>query len=357
MRTALRLLVVLVVLCVGGEVVTRALITSPSAQQFDEVLGWVYVPHACVYSSKEGGARLCFNSLGLNDDEVSDKNGRFRILALGDSFTEATHVPREQNFTSLLEQFYAPRLDVINAARNGFNVIQYLARLRSYKNALDADMIMVVLSQGELGDLRAAKNLIISRGSNGVITGVGLKSDRTSEIKRTLEPLLQRSALITHLMRRIKPIVTDARDDLKALLNSSEPPSIAVNMANKPCKNCIETSEQAKELMGFVLAQIAKIRPLLVISIPDITYTAGRKAELLNGKQRAHRQLALDAGASYVEVSTPLMAVYTTTGQPANGFNNSQKAQGHLNPAGHQAVAQAVAHWLQKNISGIGQKQ
>ena len=71
----------------------------------DPVLGWRNKPNARVlFRRREYEVELRTNAHGLRDRERSYEGSAFRILALGDSFTEAYSVPLEQSVTQVLEQ-------------------------------------------------------------------------------------------------------------------------------------------------------------------------------------------------------------------------------------------------------------
>src|SRR5262249_28273042 len=73
--------------------------------EYDAHLGWKHRPGArATYHRREYTTEVGINSHGLRDVERDYTTpGRFRILALGDSFVEGYTVPFEQTLTSVLE--------------------------------------------------------------------------------------------------------------------------------------------------------------------------------------------------------------------------------------------------------------
>jgi len=94
----------------------------------DKDIGWVHVPNARTtwQGTGEYNVHVQINSLGLRDREHTyDKPpGTFRILVLGDSFTEGIEVPLEQVFPVRLEECLDERvsseIEVINAGMSGY---------------------------------------------------------------------------------------------------------------------------------------------------------------------------------------------------------------------------------------------
>ncbi len=94
------------------------------------------------------------NSWGLMGKEfarVKDP-GTFRILVMGDSFTEALQVPDDQNYCVLLEkqlnQRFAStgkRIEVINAGISGFSPISYYLLYKKMLAGFNSDLVIVQL--------------------------------------------------------------------------------------------------------------------------------------------------------------------------------------------------------------------
>ncbi|MDY6807072.1 MAG: hypothetical protein SXA11_25125, partial [Cyanobacteriota bacterium] len=81
--------------------------------------GWGLKPNASGWWRSEGESFVEINSDGLRDREYSKTKpeNTLRIAVLGDSFTEAVHVPHEQTFGSVMERELAKCLPVEQASR------------------------------------------------------------------------------------------------------------------------------------------------------------------------------------------------------------------------------------------------
>ena len=84
-----RLVVVGALVLLATEVAVALFLNSPSPYVLDDELGFSYILGSTVFSTREGGARIRFNRLRLNDGEISSKDGRMQLFVLGDSQTEA----------------------------------------------------------------------------------------------------------------------------------------------------------------------------------------------------------------------------------------------------------------------------
>lgn len=126
----------------------------------DERIGWalapglqtVYAPCAHPWSTIR--TRVETNELGLRDVERSREKseGVFRILVLGDSFTEALQVEREQAFVARLERLLnertggTPRVEVWNAGVSGYGTDNELLAYRERYRGFGADLVLLVMS-------------------------------------------------------------------------------------------------------------------------------------------------------------------------------------------------------------------
>jgi hypothetical protein len=98
------------------------------------------------------GHDVSFNSAGMRDREHSEEKppGVFRILLLGDSFTEALQVPFEASLPSLVERSLeartGKRIEVINAGVSGWGTDDELRYLTSYGLKYRPDLVVVAMT-------------------------------------------------------------------------------------------------------------------------------------------------------------------------------------------------------------------
>lgn len=122
----------------------------------DPDIGWVHKPNARMNwtGSGEYSVDVQINSLGLRDyDRAYDRPaGIFRILVLGDSFTEAIQVPLEQTFPARLEQCLAGRtgykVEVINAGVSGYGPGEELLFFQHRGQKFRPDLVLSAIFVG-----------------------------------------------------------------------------------------------------------------------------------------------------------------------------------------------------------------
>ncbi|MEG3926753.1 SGNH/GDSL hydrolase family protein [Microcoleus sp. T3_D1] len=121
----------------------------------DPNLGWKLKPGASGEWNEEGASFVQVNSEGLRDDREHTKAkppNTLRVAVLGDSFTEAIHVPVEQTFWSKLERKLGnceavkgrKNVEVMNFGVQGYSTAQALIMLR--KKVWDYNPDIVILA-------------------------------------------------------------------------------------------------------------------------------------------------------------------------------------------------------------------
>jgi hypothetical protein len=118
--------------------------------------GWTHTPgvdgwaQRCLRGKPEWRVHTRINSRGLRDREIPyERQSAFRVLVLGDSFTEGLQVPVESTFSKLLEQRLgnagAP-IEVLNAGVSGYGtdseLFFYLAEGWKYR----PDLVLLVFN-------------------------------------------------------------------------------------------------------------------------------------------------------------------------------------------------------------------
>lgn len=329
-RVAFRLVVVVLTLTLVGEGVARLWITSPSGQVFDPELGWAWRPGATVLNRKEGGAPFVVNALGLNDDEITAKGDRFRLLGFGNSFMEALQVERSDNYTARVEAGRAG-LDFVNLARSAMGPAHYPLVLKRYAERLEPDLLVVSLGEGDLVHLMGP-TVAVER-SGGRITRVSPLLEGKDRLKDLFGPLLSRSALATHMMRRLKPVVQGVLDAPAPEAASAAPAKLDL--------------VEAEARLAWILTEMRRVAPVLVLDVPQLRYLPAGTTMLGDPTEGHTYQRAATGVADYLDAGPALIATYRASGQPGHGFSNLEVGRGHLNERGHEAVAAALLGWLE----------
>jgi GDSL-like Lipase/Acylhydrolase family len=119
----------------------------------DRWLGWAHTPGAhgwakrCLRGKPEWQVYTRINSHGLRDRDVPyERQGKFRILALGDSFTEGLQVEQEETFERGLEQRFGDGVEVLNAGVSGYGTDNELLFFMREGWKYQADLVLLVFN-------------------------------------------------------------------------------------------------------------------------------------------------------------------------------------------------------------------
>ncbi len=155
---ALLILASLAVSVAAFEVALRAIgYQQPVWYQPDPRLGWRLRPGMAAWFTNEGRGFVRVNAEGMRDrDHVVDKApGTYRIVVLGDSYSEALQVDREQAYWSLLPQALAAcgfqkdkRIEVLNFGISGYGTAQEYLMLQSTAIRYQPDLVLLQFTNG-----------------------------------------------------------------------------------------------------------------------------------------------------------------------------------------------------------------
>jgi hypothetical protein len=145
-----------------GEFFTRILLPQNVDSRMniltsDPVIGFTYKPNAKTYEKgREYNALYQINSLGLRDREYgAKKNGIFRVLLVGDSFSASHGLSIEDSLSRQLERSLQTvvnleempvKIEVINTALGGYSPYNYWKAYRRWKSLFKPDVLIVGLS-------------------------------------------------------------------------------------------------------------------------------------------------------------------------------------------------------------------
>jgi lysophospholipase L1-like esterase len=102
---------------------------------------------------------VALNSLGFYDDEPADAASvGLRVLAVGDSFTAALNVPRDEVWTAVLERELRARgysdADVVNLGLDGTGTDVQLELLREYVPRFRPQVVLLAFFANDLEDVQ-----------------------------------------------------------------------------------------------------------------------------------------------------------------------------------------------------------
>ena len=138
----------------------------------DKYIGWKGISDKEGYYKKGRVAQdFKINSHGFRDKErtYEKKEGVFRILVLGDSYTQALQVPLEKTFPYILEEKLnsegGKRFEVLNLGISGFGTDQEYLTLKYYGLIYHPDFVIL---QFFIGNDVINNSLILESRANGV---------------------------------------------------------------------------------------------------------------------------------------------------------------------------------------------
>ena len=129
-------------------------------------LGWSHVPNKEGYYTVEGNPiYVKINSKGLRDREYNyeKRQGTFRILVLGDSFTEAFQVPLEESFPKLLEDRLnktGGHFEVINAGFGGVGTDYELLFFEREGRKYRPDLVLLAFFANDVYDSYRSRKIL-----------------------------------------------------------------------------------------------------------------------------------------------------------------------------------------------------
>jgi lysophospholipase L1-like esterase len=147
-----------VVICLSLlEVALRvySVLIFPKMMVLDDKLGWRHAANVSRTFVNELGeeALVTHNVYGHrgNVHSLENNSGSFRILVLGDSFTEGVQVGEEELFTAHLERSDS-RLEVLNAGVGGYGTVQEYLYLASEGLKFNPNLVVLMFYENDMTD-------------------------------------------------------------------------------------------------------------------------------------------------------------------------------------------------------------
>src|SRR5262245_18698025 len=118
----------------------------------DPALGWYHARNAQKYFTTEGEKALnVLNNLGHRGPNYQPQPaaGKKRVLVLGDSFTEGSHVGEDELFSNLIANTYL-NLEVMNAGVGGWSAVQEYLYLKQDGINLHPNLVLLMFFENDL---------------------------------------------------------------------------------------------------------------------------------------------------------------------------------------------------------------
>ncbi len=132
-------------------------VSAPIWHRPDPELGWALRPGVSGEFRQEGHARVAVNADGRRDPgyPLAKPAGTYRIVVLGDSYSEAMQVEREQAYWALLPSRLeacnfarGKAIEVLNFGVSGYGTAQQLLALQARAAAYRPDLVLLQFTNG-----------------------------------------------------------------------------------------------------------------------------------------------------------------------------------------------------------------
>jgi hypothetical protein len=350
----------------------------PRFWRSDPVLGLGLRPGASGWYVDEGRARVTINSDGFRDSErTKAKPPRaFRVLVLGDSFTEAVQVPLQDTFEKVAEGALAscPALagrpvEVLNWGVRGFGTVQELELFKLRGEAYSPDVVVLahypetdLLDNPEaLADQKDAPLLVRTKDGVAFTPAVAaarqtleqaLAGDFSEPFPENLWTVRLVEAAVDHWRHRAfwrKGQGNDpTRADYPARLVYRAPEDAAWKDAWALQDGLLALLKKETAASGARLLMLIVSSPAQVFADPA---RRARFTELwgvtdLNYPNQRLLQTARRLGFEALD-AVPLLDAETVRAKAdVHGFPNTEPGVGHWNERGHRVVGLALANKL-----------
>ncbi|MFH0732152.1 MAG: SGNH/GDSL hydrolase family protein [Candidatus Omnitrophota bacterium] len=137
------------------------------------LLGWIFKPNqVAICVGLEWKVKYSVNEYGIREKTNIGKkqDGVYRVLVLGDSFTEGFGIPQDKRYTHLAEILCNKRdsrkVEIINAGIRGYNLTQYYLLFQILYGKYNPDLVVIAAVHGDLkvkGDAMAGKNVVFGK--------------------------------------------------------------------------------------------------------------------------------------------------------------------------------------------------
>jgi hypothetical protein len=362
------------------EIVLRAVgYSAPIWYQPDAQLGWRMRPGLAAWYTQEGRGFVSANREGMPDkDHLLDKPaGVYRIAVLGDSYSEARQVERDQAYWRLLPAELAAcgfqggkQIEVLNFGVSGFGTAQEYVILESSAIRYRPDLVLLQFTNGnDVQDnsfaLDTEKNrpfyMFAQDGQLRIDESFAYSDDfaaRTS-FKGELVRKATDKVRLLQLARSLKDIsfVSHAQagsQGPQGIEQGLEPVVLAAprdrlwDEAWRITEGLIAKIGDFSQRNGARLAIVTV--PYAVQVHPDPKVRAGLQAKLgVNDLFYPDQRIAAFArknGLLAVTLAPEMQPLAEKSGVFFHGFDNVGMGRGHWNPAGHRAAAQIIARRL-----------
>ncbi len=355
----------------------------------DPNLGWKLKPGASGDWKGEGGSFVQVNSEGLRDREHTKAKppNTLRVAVLGDSFTEAIHVPVEQTFWSKLERKLGnceavkgrKNVEVINFGVQGYGTAQELIMLRKKVWDYNPDIVVLaffigndIINNSPKLEYDRYRPFFVYDASGKLVPDMSFRNlapiDRNDKAVSFVDRLPTFIVNNSRILQVIKKVDLDSKkrqlsEDFTALstLNLKEPQNADWQEAWRVTEGLIVTmrNEVVQKNADFLVVTIGDPMQVERDAKMRKDFTKNNKIQDLFYPDRRLEKLGAREGFRLLNLAEQFQG-YTEKYQVcAHGFENSVPCRGHWNELGHRLASIKISQNLCKNLkqSQVPKKQ
>lgn len=305
--------------------------------------GWRNKPNVHIpWGEPEFSTMVTHNSWGYRGPEITKERveGRFRIFALGDSFTYGVGVQDDETFSARLEQM-DPTLELINAGVNGYGTSQELLVLRDEALAFQPDLVLVGFFWNDAANtyLRGFPDFELENGEIRFTPQKEPETPQATAAPPARRSLLRHSYAYRFLSDRIKMVRFHAK--------------LALGVAIEDTRLGSDQQDPAWELTLALLGELDRLARegganTLLVLIPDQVQV--QKDWVITGLQPADydvqerlHEWAAGSGVAVLDLLPGLAAEYARDPTPLY-----YRKDRHLNARGHAVAARLIYEELDR---------
>jgi hypothetical protein len=366
--------------CIMGfivmEIVLRLLgISYPYFSRVHPIYGFAPRPGAEGWQTNEGKAFVKINTLGFRESLLPSpkKPDEFRIVALGDSYTEGLQVDASKRWTSVLQNSLSScsvlrnkKIHVINLGVSGYGTAQEALVLQHAGLLYDPDMVILLFYAGN----DVSDNNPVLRGKSGdapiasVTETGGIAFDmafQDSAFFRRQNSLLfqglhrvMNGSRVLQLLNQVRKIAMQTQSPSSP--NGNDEIGLDMDVYKKPTMPAwIAAWRTTEALLRYMrdIAQKHDARFLIVSAGTDVQespHDEDRAAlmQRLNIATLSYpdthlRAFARESSIFFATLADELQMISKRDNVFMNGFSNTRPGHGHWNEIGHRAAGGIIA--------------
>ncbi|MFK7696912.1 hypothetical protein [Paenibacillus sp. HJGM_3] len=272
----------------------------------------------------------------------SDMNERYRILVLGDSFTEGVQVSDQDKYSNLTELILKEKgfseVITINLGRSYASPAHYLHLANYYNNEYKPNYVVVEINDGDFSEMLSGDaNFFVKKNGDGFKTFQNTHFASNNEIAQKLKNLY---FLLNYSTVRI------GADKLQKFITST---SSKTQDTQEIRTNSKEPSHYDESLIAWTMETLKKnYNNVLVIYIPTLNYQyLNEPPSIFEEKVQLYGE---KVGVNVINMRETFVNNDNNRKWPSYGFYNTKPGVGHINEIGHKLIALKLVSFFEGRI-------